>query len=466
MRRRREPSPSSIDAAISLEGWRAPRDANGHAVSSPMDRPWFAELEPRSPQTTLRESALPDRAQLLADALGPGPAAWAVELGARMAADITASIPELAVDAVAAEVAKGCEAVALGVLSALALDDEVSFAAMSEVLAGPIEVVSRGIGIEHMLRSIHVAHSTAVGVLLDAAERVVPEAQRFVEMRRINETLFGIVDVLTRHMADEYARAEEAWLTSSTALRADIVEDLLQGNAVSMDRATRILGYDLTLWHLAVIVWPSSSVPAEPAQLRNAASEVLAATGCVSMLVIPVGAQRVWAWGSRTSHPPETTAPVTTPPGVRVAIGTAGAGVDGFRRSHWEAAEMARVGAMSIRDSSSFDYRDLDLVAMLSADLPAARAFVARELGGLVDGAESVATVRRTLKRYLDLDRSLAGTAADLLVARNTVAYRVQRAEQLRGRPATVRRLHLHAALTLAEELGGVVLAAATPGLD
>lgn len=431
-----------------------------------MKRPWFAELEPRSLRTFPRSSALPDRAQLLAGVLGTGPAGWAVELGAQMAADITAAIPELAVDAVATEVGKGCEAVALGVLSALAFDDEVSFEAMSEVLAGPMEVVSRGIGIEHMLRSIHVAHSTAVAVLLDAAEQVVPEAQRFAETRRISETLFGIVDVLTQHMADEYARAHDEWLTSSTAQRAEVVEDLLQGAAVPMDRATRILGYDLSRWHLAVIVWPSSTTPVEPGRLKTAASEALAAAGCVSTLVIPVGAQRVWAWGSRTSHPPEAVAPMADPPpGVRIAIGTAGVGVDGFCRSHREATEVARVGAMSTRDTSSFRYQDLDLVAMLSTDLPAARAFVARELGGLVDDIDSVATVRRTLKHYLDRDRSLAGTAADLHIARNTVAYRVQRAEQLRGQPATVRRLQLHAALTLADELGDAVLQLATNGL-
>lgn len=440
-----------------------------------MTRPWFAELEPRAPHEFPGTSLLADRAQLLADALGAGPAAWAVELGAQMAADITAAIPELAVDAVATEVAKGCEAVALGALSALALADgpeyypegEVSFAAMSEVLTGPMEVVSRGIGIEHMLRSIHVAHATAVAVLLDAAERVVPEAQRFAEMRRINEALFSIVDVLTRHMADEYARAHEAWLTSSVALRAEIVEDLLQGTAVPMDRATRILGYDLTRWHLAVIVWPGSSASAEPAQLRAAASDVLAAAGCISTLVLPIGAQRVWAWGSRTSDPPETVAPATpSPAGVRVAIGTAGAGVEGFRRSHRQAAEAARVGALSTRDAWFFGYEQIDLVAMLSTDLAAARAFVARELGDLGASTDSVVTVRRTLKCYLDHDRGLAATAADLHIARNTVAYRVQRAEQLRGRPATVRRLQLHAALTLAEELGDTVLRYTTDELD
>jgi len=429
-----------------------------------VERPWFAALEPAGPQSF---SMLPDRVEELAALLGPGPAGWAVELGALMAASITSAIPELAVDAVAEEVARGCEGVALATLSALALDDHVPFAAMPEVLTGPMEVVARGIGIEHMLRSIHVAHATAAGTLLDVAERVVPESQRFNEMRRINKALFDIVDVLTERMAAEYARAHEAWLTSSVALRMEIVEGLLQGNAVPMERATRVLGYDLNRWHLAVVVWTGAAMPAEPTQLRAAAAETLSAAGCVSTLILPVGVQRVWAWGSRTSQPPESVVPTMPPPvGVRIAIGLAGAGVEGFRSSHLQAADAARVGALSTHDAWSFRYQDLDLVAMLSTDLPAACEFVTRELGDLAGSSDSVATVRHTLKCYLDRDRSLAATAADLHVARNTVAYRVQRAEQLRGKPVADRRLQLHAALTLAEELGAAVLRQTESPLD
>ena len=429
--------------------------------------PWFAELEPRTPGAFPDSSVLPERARLLAEALGPGPAGWAVELGALMAARVTAEIPELAVDVVADEVAKGCEAVALGALSLVALDDDVSFAQMPGVLAGPMEVVARGIGIEHMLRSIHLAHSTAVGFLLDAAERVVPEAERFTEMRRINEVLFGIVDALTTHMAAEYTRAHEEWVAGSVALRTQIVEDLLAGTPVPTDRAVRVLGYDLNRWHLGIIVWTGPAVSAEPAQLRMVAAQALAAAGCASTLVHPIGAQRVWAWGSRTTTPPEAVMPtLSPPPGIRIAIGTAGAAVEGFRQSHRRAAEAARIGSMSTRPGCVFRYEDLDIVAMLSTDLAAAREFVTRELGNLAGSAEAVRTVRHTLKCYLDRDRSLAAAAADLQVARNTVAYRVQRAEQLRGRPTTIRRLQLHAALTLAEELGDVVLEPTSRPLD
>ena len=423
-----------------------------------LPRPWLAELRPVVEQSFPNASVLRARAEELAVLLGPGPTGWAVELGAFMTARVTAAIPELAVDAIAAEIHKGCEAVALGSLAALARDTDVTFAAMPEVLSGPMEVVARGIGIEHMLRSIHVAHAAAAEVMLDAAERMIPEPQRFTELRRISEVLFGIVDFLTERMAGEYTRAQEAWLTSSVALRMELVEELLGGAAVPPDRATRVLGYDLSRWHLAVIAWTGGSAPADPTQLQTTAADALTAAGCVSRLVLPVGATEVWAWGSRTAHPPELFGAPTPPAGVRISTGLAAAGVEGFRRSHQQAAHAARVGALSTREDWLFRYEDLDIVAMLSADLPAAREFVTRELGALAGPGESVATVRHTLKCYLDRDRSLARTAAELHVARNTVAYRVQRAEQLRGRPGTERRLQLHAALTLADELAEAVL--------
>ena len=58
-----------------------------------MKRPWFADLEPAAPREIPGDSVLPDRARMLAELLGPGPAGWAVELGATMAATITATIP-------------------------------------------------------------------------------------------------------------------------------------------------------------------------------------------------------------------------------------------------------------------------------------------------------------------------------------------------------------------------------------
>ncbi|MEW5809188.1 MAG: helix-turn-helix domain-containing protein [Actinomycetota bacterium] len=422
-------------------------------------RSWLKDLKPAAAQSYPEGARLRARADEVATLLGTGSAGWAVELGERMAHRITTVIPELSVGVVADEVRLGCEAVALGTLTALARDTEVTFAAMSEVLAGPAEVVARGIGVEHMLRSIHVAHAVAVEVLLDAAEQVLPPEQRFAEMRRINEVVLDIVGLLVDGMAGEYARAHETWLAGSTARRMELVEEILDGTPVPTERATRNLGYDLSRWHIAVVVSSRGVEPLEQAVLRSAAVEVLAAAGCTGTLVLPVGAHQLWAWGSRSQAPGDHFDLIAPDADVRVAAGLPAVGVDGFRLSHHQALRATRVAAMSVEEPRLCSYRDVDLVAMLSTDMPTAREFVLRELGGLAGRDAATATMRTTLTCYLDHDRSLAGTADELHVARNTVAYRVQRAEQLRGRPVADRRLQLHAALTLADRFGEAVLA-------
>ena len=189
------------------------------------------------------------------------------------------------------------------------------------------------------------------------------------------------------------------------------------------------------------------------------ASDVLTATGHSGSLILPVGARRVWAWGSRPRSTPSSTHVAAEPPlGTKVAIGLPAPGVAGFRASHEQALAAAAFGMSSRSGQWLFDYADVDMLVMLSAQPDLARQFVRRELGDLAGPGDTAVTLRATLKCYLDTERSLSAAADRLHVARNTVAYRVQRAEQLRGRPIDSRRMQLQAALALAEELGDAVL--------
>jgi hypothetical protein len=77
-----------------------------------MQRPWLTKLEPTGTQNISGSSLLLDRAEDLASLPGPGPVAWALQPGSTMTHRITSAIPELATDAVAVEMRRGCEAVA------------------------------------------------------------------------------------------------------------------------------------------------------------------------------------------------------------------------------------------------------------------------------------------------------------------------------------------------------------------
>lgn len=425
---------------------------------------WLRDVTPRDEDAVAHSVLPPPRLAEFVTRVGEGPCGWAVELGRAIAVHITEEIPELALDGIVQELRRGCEAVAVGLVAALCEERDFTVADVPEVFLGAAEVVSRGVGIEHMLRAINVGHSFAVHEVLDVCERLLSGEERFTEMRRVCELMLSVVDELTADMAREFGRVQQAWLASATAARMEVVQSILHGDPVPLDRAGHVLGYDLTRQHLAVVAWADDPTPAWSGRLEEAAVDLLRTAGCTSTLVVPVGDRRVWAWGSGVRRPPclGVNGTPRSRPGVRVAVGLTGPSRDGFRDSHYQALEAARVGMMSHGSPSGvrwlFDYGELDLVAMLSYRIDLAREFVRRELGGLAGPGESTATVRTTLKCYLDEERSLNSAAERLHVARNTVAYRVQRAEQLRGRAIGVRRMQLQAALTLVEELGEAVL--------
>jgi DNA-binding PucR family transcriptional regulator len=285
-------------------------------------------------------------------------------------------------------------------------------------------------------------------------------------MGHVSEVLFTIVNQLSAEMTREFSRAHAAWVTSSVAVRMELVQEVLEGKPVAADHAHRVLGYDLTRRHTALVVWTDDLEQADPGRLAGCAEQLLRAGGATGTLILPVGRQRVWAWGSgvrgASVGPPTSTG--TPRSGIRVAAGLAESGVEGFAFSHGQALDAVRVGMLSRTDRWLFDYAELDVIAMLSTRLDEARRFVRRELGGLAGSGEPATTLRTTLKCYLDTERSLNATAELLHVARNTVAYRIQRAEQLRGREIEVRRMQLQVALALAEEFGDLVLSEqATP---
>jgi DNA-binding PucR family transcriptional regulator len=137
-----------------------------------------------------------------------------------------------------------------------------------------------------------------------------------------------------------------------------------------------------------------------------------------------------------------------------VAFGSVHTGVDGFRRSHEEALEARRVAQLTPRQGPIHEYRSLALTALATSDLTQARRFVTEELGPL--GAQDDATVRiaATLKVWFEELGNAAQAARRMGLHKNTVQYRVQRAEQLLGRPIGERALELQIALTLARTLG------------
>ncbi|MDF1706196.1 MAG: helix-turn-helix domain-containing protein [Aeromicrobium sp.] len=392
--------------------------------------------------------------------LGPGPVEWGLELATAMTEAMLAAVPELAVPDVEVELHRGSVAVVLGSLLELHTSGGLANLEVPEILLGPAELVGRGIGIEHMLRSIHTAHAVGMRAMMDECARLVPPELRFEESRRVADVLLELTGSLLDVMTQEFAEAHVAWSATSSAVRRELVQEILDpaGPGVTAGDVRSVLGYDLEAHHLAVVLWADVSSEVSAPVLESSARALVRRAGATGTLVVPVGRRQVWAWGSRTVDGVFEVTPADVPDGVRCALGVVGRGRDGFRTGHRQAMEVVGVAEHSVRDARLFRYADLELVCIAARDLPSARAMVQRELGALGALDDATTELRETLTCYLAVERSLNRSAEALHVARSTVAYRVRRAEELRGAPIEERRPQLQVALMLAEELGPQVL--------
>jgi DNA-binding PucR family transcriptional regulator len=281
--------------------------------------------------------------------------------------------------------------------------------------------------------------------------RVLDELERFG---------FAYEDRISSQVAAEYVAELERRQNRARAVRIDAVRALLAGAAIDRDGAERALSHRLSVTQLAFVCW------AERADLdvAPAGAAVAAELGSQRPLLVSDGAQALWGWvaGAAAAEPdPAGVAAVLAGRGepINVAFGESHLGPVGFRESHLEALRARRVVELSGRHPPSVTrFAEIAVVDALSRDLDAARALVARELGGLaVDGVRE-REERVALLAVLDAQGGLAAAASALGVHRNTVLQRVRRAEERRARRADEGLLELHVALRLAEVLGTAVL--------
>ncbi|MGY1642688.1 PucR family transcriptional regulator [Geodermatophilus sp. SYSU D00703] len=274
--------------------------------------------------------------------------------------------------------------------------------------------------------------------------------------------LFEYLDRAAQQVLAEY---EDELLTQGPwgpHVREQTVLELLSGR-VPTDQQVAELGYPISSVHQAVVVWRDSRAPLGVAALHptNVAERVCRALGR-RYLLMDRGPNETWGWVEVTSG--DGVQPATAPGpvlglgdvgDVHVAIGQAARGVPGFRVTHEDAGRVQVAVAQARRPAPSIThYAEIALVTLLTADRDAAADYVRRQLGELGGDSPEMGRLRRTIRVFLDTGRSHARTAEELGIHRNTVRYRVQRAEQLLGRSVHHTGSELHNALLITEWLG------------
>jgi DNA-binding PucR family transcriptional regulator len=202
----------------------------------------------------------------------------------------------------------------------------------------------------------------------------------------------------------------------------------------------------------------AASTP-DPESLLQAGNRVLNDASGRTPLTMLADAQTMWAWVSAPALPcldvPELRAQLEGQPALRMALGAPGQGLAGFRGSMREASRARRLTDTGNGTGSQLVMFDEVAVAALLTDHPDdLRNWTQRVLGGLAAPDANSAELRKTVQVFLQQGGSFTEAAARLHLHKNTVHYRVKKAEQLRGRPLAEDRLDVEVALLVCDALG------------
>ncbi|WP_033289048.1 PucR family transcriptional regulator [Amycolatopsis jejuensis] len=420
-------------------------------MGSRIEQHWTDALDATDPD--LRSWLAPDEVRLRSPGLGEAPVRWAMQVGAELARSLAAETP------------------ALGALG----DGSTVFpAAMQESVLLSLETIRAGsvvhgllgdrgrelvnlsaaadIPLPSVLASVHRGHAMVV-------ERLMAECRRLTSTRVLADRLdavwkFGFLfsDSLGEELTKLYADELERRLDPDDARRV-LIEDVLAGRSHGLAEIAQKLRYDLAYrQHVGIVVWTDGGRDLPAGELRRIASGFLARFGFAQQLYLAhEGNDYLRGWGNRRQPfalPPDLEAP----PAVRIALGGVAEGIAGFRQTMAEAtqARLLSITLPGLRDRPVIPFADVRLLGLLGTDPRSVRKFVEAELGALAVPEHAV--LLETLAAYLD-SHSPQVVARQLHIARNTVAYRLRRAEELLGRPITERQVELRVALLMQHAL-------------
>ncbi len=287
-------------------------------------------------------------------------------------------------------------------------------------------------------RTYRIGHAVLLEQLLSEVETwCLPSSERVDLLRVTSHFLFQYVDDVTARLAEVHQAERDRQIRGRERRRIAWVREVLAGVA----GAATGDDYDLGRQHLAAIAWG-----AEPDRAITDLGERLGA----AVLIIPGRSGSAWGWlGSRAIAPswPSLSGQVSLPTNTFLALGAPAGGADGFRLSHRQALEAARV--LRLTGTSLGTYDDLSLDALVLRDERAARDFMLRELGPLLGDHKRRQILLETLRLYADSDWNAASAGARLGVHERTIGYRVAKIEELLGHPLAARREEIGVALRL-----------------
>ena len=295
------------------------------------------------------------------------------------------------------------------------------------------ELVRRGLD-TFSLDAYRVGEGVAWRRLMEIAFELTSdpaELQEFLDV--CSRSISEFIDATLSAIAAQIDLERDELTRGTHAERRETVALILDGAPIARNRAEGRLGYALTGPHTGAVIW-SDDPDADLGRLDGAAEAFAHAAGGARFLSVLASTATRWAWvpGTVAVDTDALLQSVSKMPDVRIAIGPTANGVDGFRRSHFDAITTQQLMARLHSPQQIARFTEVQLVALITADTDRAAEFVRHTLGDL----ESAGTeLQDTIRTFVDEQCNASRAAKRLYTHRNTLLRRLARADELLPRP-------------------------------
>ena len=324
----------------------------------------------------------------------------------------------------------------------------------------------RGTPLTALLRAYRLGHTRFSDWLLKELAQQTNDAQMITAATlNMSKVVAGYVDQTSEEIVAAYTRERENWLRNRSAARAARIRDLLSGERINASATEAVLGYRLRQYHVGVVCWANDTAAAADniTRLEHAISQVAGKAGCTGDPVfLPRDVSSAWAWlplGIRDTFDTAAVSTAGADSDIHFAFGDPAKGTTGFRLTHRQATAAQAVAlAAGTNPPRAVTFGQVAPVAMMLGSPGLLRPWVLATLGGLAADDEHHARLRETLLVFLHTGGSYKTTAEHLTLHKNTVQYRIRKAEESLGRPVSGNRHDIELALRASHWLGSSVL--------
>jgi DNA-binding PucR family transcriptional regulator len=324
----------------------------------------------------------------------------------------------------------------------------------------------RGTPLTALLRAYRLGHTCFSDWLLKELARQADDAQMLTAATLgMSKIVAGYVDQTSEEIVAAYTRERERWLRNRSAARGARIRDLLSGQRINVNATEATLGYRLRQYHVGLVCWVDDTAAAVDniTRLEHAISHVAGKAACAGEpIFLPRDESSAWAWlplGIRDTFDAAAASTAGLDGDIHFAFGDAAKGTTGFGLTHQQAMAAQSVAlAAGSPPPETVAFSEIAPVAMMLGSADLLRAWVLTTLAGLATDDEHHARLRDTLLVFLQTGGSYKTTAERLMLHKNTVQYRIRKAEESLGRPVGENQHDLELALRAAHWLGSSVL--------